>query len=271
LLTLLQDRTGFEFNLGSLQSTAKDAAAAASAAASAASAAAAAATSATADAAAASEAAAAAAAEQAAAAAARAAAAAAAADAERAAALRAAAAAAWEKAAATAETARVNAAAAAAAAAVAAVPKPAPPPPPPAPPALASGPRAPPGHIVDILSGNPQGIYSVLLEALVRAGADATLSSVGPFTLFAPSNDAFAKALAVLKLSKDDVLALPNLGAVLSFHVVPGIVRAEDLSDGMLVASAQGAPLRFARAGNSIRVNGAAVSSANIEASNGAW
>ena len=109
----------------------------------------------------------------------------------------------------------------------------------------------------------------MLLEALAQTGLDAALARDGAFTLFAPSNDAFAKALAILKLSKGELLALPNLAAVLEFHVVPGRVTSSDLSDGMLIASAMGAPLRFARAGDSVRVNGAAVVTADLEASNG--
>ena len=137
-----------------------------------------------------------------------------------------------------------------------------------APAAVVDGP-APDGHIVDMLSGNPQGVYSVLLEALVQSGLDAPLGRTGTFTLFAPSNDAFSKALAILKLGKGELLALPNLAAVLQFHVVPGRVTSADLADGMLVASAMGAPLRFARAGDSVRVNGAAIISADLEATNG--
>ncbi len=266
LLLILQDRTGVEFDLGALTSGAKEAAAAAAAAATAATAAtaskdAAAAQSAAAEAAAVTAAAMAAQealrAEEArrAAAAAQAAATAAQAKAEQEA--RAAAAAAW-------------AVAIAAAAAAAAAP---PPPPPAAPlapaPAAPAPPRAAAGHIVDILAGNPQGIYSVLLEAIERANLTDLLSGPGTFTIFAPSNDAFAKALGVLKLSKDDVLALPNLGAVLQFHVVPGAVRSADVTDGLLVASAQGGPLRFARAGDAIRVNGAGVTTADIAATNG--
>jgi len=264
LLALLKDRTGLDLSIDFLSgfgNTASKAAAAAAAAAQAASASAAATEAPAASAAADAAAAAAAAAEEArraALAAAEAAlaasnAAAAEAEARQAEQLRVAAAAAWAEAIATAlkslETVAVVAA-------------------PPAAVAPADGP-APDGHIVDVLSRNPQGVYSVLLEALERTGLNTALARNGSFTLFAPSNDAFAKALAILKLGKEDLLALPNLAAVLEFHVVPGRVTAAELQDGMIIASAMGAPLRFARAGDSVRVNGAAVVTADLTATNG--
>jgi uncharacterized surface protein with fasciclin (FAS1) repeats len=77
--------------------------------------------------------------------------------------------------------------------------------------------------ILRVLEFHPQGMYSLLVEALQVTGLDVVVSSQGPFTLLAPTNDALLAALSTLKMSKNQLLALPNLRSILKFHLLrPG-------------------------------------------------
>jgi uncharacterized surface protein with fasciclin (FAS1) repeats len=71
--------------------------------------------------------------------------------------------------------------------------------------------------------------FSVLVEAVVAAGLAAELSKPGPFTVFAPTDDAFVAALGELKLTKAELLASPALAGILTYHVVAGQVLAADV------------------------------------------
>jgi uncharacterized surface protein with fasciclin (FAS1) repeats len=84
--------------------------------------------------------------------------------------------------------------------------------------------------------------FSILVEAVVAAGLVDALSADGPFTVFAPTNDAFAALLAELGVSKDDLLASTDLlTAVLTYHVVPGRVLASGVPIGADITTLQGA------------------------------
>ena len=87
----------------------------------------------------------------------------------------------------------------------------------------------PPGvlNIVQMAKLNPS--FSVLVEAVVAANLAGTLSGSGPFTVFAPNNDAFAAALGELTLTKAQLLASPDLAGILTYHVVAGNVRAANV------------------------------------------
>lgn len=87
----------------------------------------------------------------------------------------------------------------------------------------------PPGvlNIVQMAQLNPA--FSILVEAVVTANLAGTLSGAGPFTVFAPTNDAFAAALTELGLTKDQLLADPGLAGILTYHAVAGDVRASDV------------------------------------------
>ena len=91
-------------------------------------------------------------------------------------------------------------------------------------------------NIVALAQGNPQA--STLVSAVTAAGLAETLSGSGPFTLFAPSNDAFAK---VDKATLDGLLkpeSKAKLAALLKYHVVAGNVKAADLAK--LIADGNG-------------------------------
>jgi uncharacterized surface protein with fasciclin (FAS1) repeats len=83
--------------------------------------------------------------------------------------------------------------------------------------------------------------FSILVEAVVAAGLTETLSKPGPYTVFAPTNDAFAKLLTELKISKDDLLKdKALLTKVLTYHVVSGLVLKADVPVGVDVKTVQG-------------------------------
>lgn len=87
----------------------------------------------------------------------------------------------------------------------------------------------PPGvlNVVQMAQTNPE--FSTLVEAVVAADLAPTLSATGPYTVFAPTNAAFVAALGDLRLTKDELLASPSLGAILTYHVLTGEVLAADV------------------------------------------
>ena len=109
------------------------------------------------------------------------------------------------------------------------------------------------------------GNFKTLATALQAAGLVDTLKGPGPFTVFAPTDAAFAK------IPKADLDALlkdkAKLTAVLTYHVVPGKVMAKDVKAGM-VKTVQGGSLTVATAGG-VTVDGAKVSATDIVADNG--
>ena len=83
--------------------------------------------------------------------------------------------------------------------------------------------------------------FSILVEAVVAAGLVGTLNSAGPFTVFAPTNAAFAAALTELKLTKAELLASPLLGDILKYHVVAGRVLKAEVPIGADIPTVLGA------------------------------
>jgi transforming growth factor-beta-induced protein len=121
-----------------------------------------------------------------------------------------------------------------------------------------------------------QGIndFSILVDAVVAAGLVDTLSGAGPFTVFAPTNAAFASLLDELGVSKDDLLAnKPLLTALLKYHVVAGRVLASDIKEGAEPATVQGQSFTLSLKGgaNITDANGrkANIVATNVQASNG--
>jgi uncharacterized surface protein with fasciclin (FAS1) repeats len=121
------------------------------------------------------------------------------------------------------------------------------------------------GTIVDVASVNPD--FSTLVTALSAAGLVETLSGEGPFTVFAPTNAAFA----ALPAGVLDALLLPEnkdaLVKILTYHVVPGTVLAADIADGD-VATVEGQSVTLSTA-SGVTVNGANVVTADVLADNG--
>ena len=121
-------------------------------------------------------------------------------------------------------------------------------------------------NIVQIASGNKD--FSTLVAAVVAAGLAETLSGYGPFTVFAPTNEAFAKLPAgtVQELIKPE--NKERLAAILTYHVVAGKALSSDLSDGQLIKTVNGQEVTVS-IGDNVKVNGAVVTTADLEASNG--
>lgn len=120
------------------------------------------------------------------------------------------------------------------------------------------------GAIVDIAAGDDR--FETLVAAVTAAGLVDTLSGEGPFTVFAPTDAAFAELPdgTVEALLND----IPTLTAILTYHVVPGAVMSGDLSDGMMPATVNGQTVTIG-VGDGVTVDGANVIIADIEASNG--
>lgn len=120
--------------------------------------------------------------------------------------------------------------------------------------------------IVDVAVGNPD--FSTLVAALKAADLVDTLSGAGPFTVFAPTNDAFAKLPAgtVENLLKPENKA--QLIAVLTYHVVPGKVMAADVAGLKAAGTVNGKPITIDTS-NGVKVDNATVTATDIAASNG--
>lgn len=118
--------------------------------------------------------------------------------------------------------------------------------------------------IVDVAAGNPD--FSTLVTAVKAAGLVETLKGAGPFTVFAPTNEAFAKIpkAALAKLLKDK----KALTAVLTYHVVSGKVMAADLKPTQKVKTVQGGEVTIVTSPSPM-INNAKITKTDIEASNG--
>lgn len=121
------------------------------------------------------------------------------------------------------------------------------------------------GNIVAVASANPT--TTTLATAVDAAGLVPTLEGPGPFTVFAPTNEAFA----ALPPGVLDKLIQPQnkaaLTKVLTYHVVPGKVTSADIKDGA-VPTVEGQEVTISTA-NGVTVNGAKVTTADVQASNG--
>jgi uncharacterized surface protein with fasciclin (FAS1) repeats len=120
--------------------------------------------------------------------------------------------------------------------------------------------------IVDIASSNDS--FKTLTAALKAAGLEETLSGDGPFTVFAPTDRAFANLPAgtVERLLKPENKA--QLVKVLTYHVVPGTVLSKDLKSGE-VKTVEGSPVEVSVKMRSVMVNNAKVTKPDVKASNG--
>ncbi|MFO6430582.1 fasciclin domain-containing protein [Erythrobacter sp. W302b] len=135
------------------------------------------------------------------------------------------------------------------------------------------------GTIVEVAQGD--NAFSTLVTAVTAADLGATLSGTGPFTVFAPTNDAFAKLPAgtVEKLTTDDK---ETLKSILTYHVVPGTIDAATLTnaitqagdEGYTITTVQGATLNAKVVDGGVVLTDAAgntakVTATDVAASNG--
>ncbi len=120
--------------------------------------------------------------------------------------------------------------------------------------------------------------FSTLEAAVIEAGLDDDLAGDGPFTVFAPTDDAFADLLDALNATPAQLLARDDLGVILQFHVIAGSeLKAEDLSVGQTLTTLNGQTLTVVSANGGLGLDtedegtaaNAVITSADIGASNG--
>lgn len=122
-----------------------------------------------------------------------------------------------------------------------------------------------PGDIVQVASTTDG--FSTLVQAVTAAGLVETLQGTGPFTVFAPTDAAFAAlpngVLEKLLLEENRAVLI----SILTYHVVSGKVTSAEVASGS-VATVEGSTIEL-MVGNGLQVNGANVAIADVEASNG--
>ena len=118
--------------------------------------------------------------------------------------------------------------------------------------------------IVDLALGTPD--LSTLVTALQDGGLVGTLSGKGPFTVFAPTNEAFSAATGQRVWPSADKASEVD---VLTYHVVAGAIHAKDLKDRVTVKTLEGQDLTVRVDGGEVFINSARVVTADVDASNG--
>ena len=120
--------------------------------------------------------------------------------------------------------------------------------------------------VVGLAKATPD--LSTLVAAVTAGDLATTLQGKGPFTVFAPTNQAFSGIQSTV-----DTLLKPankaDLQNVLTYHVVPGTYTAADLKDGQELTTVQGEKLTVSVNGCTVKVNDATVEKADVNASNG--
>jgi uncharacterized surface protein with fasciclin (FAS1) repeats len=117
--------------------------------------------------------------------------------------------------------------------------------------------------------------FSILVEAVQAAGLTSTLAAPGPYTVFAPTNDAFAALLGELKITKSQLLAdRALLTAVLTYHVLPAKVRKAEVPLGKAITTVQGGIFKVDAVGSAVQITDgrnrkSTIVSTDVEALNG--
>ena len=132
-----------------------------------------------------------------------------------------------------------------------------------------------PATVVDIATSSED--FSILVQAVVTADLAGALSGEGPFTVFAPTNDAFVAALEALGITAEELLASPDLGAILTYHVVAGKLMAADVlaaieagGGSVMVETLNGASITVEIVDGNVVIDGTAtVTVVDLEAGNG--
>ena len=134
---------------------------------------------------------------------------------------------------------------------------------------FAASPSFADGHSKDIVdTAVGAGSFGTLVAAVQAAGLVETLKGEGPFTVFAPTDEAFS---ALPEGTVEELLKPENkekLAGILTYHVVPGAVMSTDLSNEMMVTTVQGSNVKIMTEGG-VTVDGANVVTPDIKASNG--
>lgn len=125
-----------------------------------------------------------------------------------------------------------------------------------------------PPTVVEIAQQNP--LFSTLVLAVIKADLAGTLSKEGPFTVFAPTNDAFSALFKTLNVSGIDDLSKETLTPILLAHVVSGNVQSGDLSSGSVPTLNTSKSLNVAVNGSAVTIDGSVnVIKADVQGKNG--
>lgn len=122
-------------------------------------------------------------------------------------------------------------------------------------------------NVVQVAAGSPD--HKTLVKALKSASLVDALSNVGPFTVFAPTDAAFAKLPSgtverLLKPEKKD-----DLINILQYHVYVGVLNAESFSDGQTLGQVNGGNIKISKVDGQLLINGKAKIIASVKAANG--
>ncbi len=123
-----------------------------------------------------------------------------------------------------------------------------------------------PPTVVNLALANEN--FTTLVQAVVKAGLVDALSGDGPFTVFAPTNDAFAALFAQLGIAGIDDLTAEQLMPILTYHVVPGNVLSTELENGEVGTLNEGKKLTV-NLSSGVKINESAVVAADIQGANG--
>jgi uncharacterized surface protein with fasciclin (FAS1) repeats len=124
--------------------------------------------------------------------------------------------------------------------------------------------------IPELLTNDANGRFTTLLAAVEAAGLGEALSGEGPFTVLAPTNDAFAAAFESLGVTAEDVLANTDLlTSILTYHVIPGRYQFSQLTPGPALETLEGSTVQFNLTRGSFTVNNVNIGDVDNIASNG--
>jgi transforming growth factor-beta-induced protein len=125
-----------------------------------------------------------------------------------------------------------------------------------------------PANIVSHAINNPN--FSILVQAVVKAGLVDALSGTGPFTVFAPTNDAFNALFATLGVNGIDDLTAEQLTPILLYHVVPGNVVASQVTSGDVPTLKEGSTISITANSMGVKLNGTSnVIATDVQGTNG--
>lgn len=125
-----------------------------------------------------------------------------------------------------------------------------------------------PPTVVDIAIQNPD--FSILVQAVVKAGLVDALSAAGPFTVFAPTNQAFEQLFSALQVAGIDDLSADDLTPILLYHVVQGNILASEVASGSVPTLNDDANIEIEVSGMGVKLNGSAnVVATDVQGANG--
>ena len=113
------------------------------------------------------------------------------------------------------------------------------------------------------------GDFNTLVSLVQAAGLVETLKGDGPFTVFAPTDEAFAAVPPETIAMLQDPANVDQLVAVLTYHVVPGALMAEDVLEAESLTTVEGSELGVSLEGDQAMVGEAGIAAVDIEADNG--